>query len=84
MVVPPLEGWRRAEIPEQRTGKEWAGQVKRLVDEDFPLSDKIVLVMDNLNTHTIASLYETFPAEEARRLRDKKRNTLHTETGELA
>jgi hypothetical protein len=44
-----------------------SGQVKRLVDEDFPLSDKIVLVMDNLNTYTIASLYETFPAEEARR-----------------
>jgi hypothetical protein len=44
--------------------------VKRPVDEDFPLSDKIVPVMDNLNT-IIASLYETFPAEEASRLRDK-------------
>jgi hypothetical protein len=84
MFVAPLEGWRRAEITEQRTRKEWAGQVKRLVDEDFPLADKIVPVMDNLNTHNIASLYETFPAEEASRLRDKKRNPLHTETWELA
>jgi hypothetical protein len=58
--------------------------VKRLVDEDFPLADKIVPVMDNLNTHNIASLYETFSAEEARRLRDKKRDSLHTETWELA
>jgi transposase len=41
------------------------------VDEDFPHAEKIVLVMDNLNTHTAASLYETFPAEEAARLRDK-------------
>jgi hypothetical protein len=71
MFVAPLEGWRRAEITERRTRKDWAGQVKRSVDEDFPLSDKIVPVMDNLNTHTIASLYETFPAEGARRLHDK-------------
>jgi hypothetical protein len=71
MFVALLEGWRRADITEQRTRKDWVRQVKRLVDKDFPLVDKIVLVMDNLNTHTIASLSETFPAEEARRLRDK-------------
>jgi transposase len=71
MFVAPLEGWRRAEITEQRTGKDWAGQVKRLEDEDFPLSDKIGVVMDNLNTHNVASMYETFAAEEARRLGDK-------------
>jgi transposase len=71
MFVAPLEGWRRVEITEQRTRKDWAGQVKRLVDEDFPLAEKIILVMDNLNTHNVASLYETFPAEEAKRLRDK-------------
>jgi transposase len=71
MFVAPLEGWRRAEITEQRTRKDWAEQVKRLVDEDFPLTEKIILVMDNLNTHSVASLYETFPAEEAKRLRDK-------------
>jgi transposase len=71
MFAAPLEGWRRAEITEQRIRKDWAEQIKRLVDEDFPLAEKIILVMDNLNTHSIASLYETFPAEEARRLRDK-------------
>jgi transposase len=71
MFVAPLEGWRRADITEQRTRKDWAEQIQRLVDEDFPLAEKIILVMDNLNTHSVASLYETFPAEEARRLRDK-------------
>jgi transposase len=71
MIVTPLEGWRRAEITEQRTGKDRAEQIKKLVDEDFPHAEKIILVMDNLNTHSPASLYETFPAEEAKRLRDK-------------
>jgi transposase len=71
MFAAPLEGWRRAGITEQRTRKDWAGQIKRLVDDDFPRAEKIILVMDNLNTHSIASLYETFPAEEAGRLRDK-------------
>jgi transposase len=71
MFVAPLEGWRRAEITEQRTRKDWAGQIQQLVDGDFPPAEKIIPVMDNLNTHSIASLYETFQAEEARRLRDK-------------
>jgi transposase len=71
MFVAPLEGWRRADITEQRTRKDWAKQIQRLVDDDFPQAEKIILVMDNLNTHSIASLYETYPAEEARRLRDK-------------
>jgi transposase len=71
MFAAPLEGWRRADITELRTRKDWAEQVKRLVDEDFPLAEKIILVMDNLNTHSVASVYETFPAEEAKRLRDK-------------
>jgi hypothetical protein len=70
MFVAPLEGWRRAEVTERRTRKDWAEQIKRLVDEDFPQAEKIVPVMDNLNTHSAASLYETFPPEEAKRLRD--------------
>jgi hypothetical protein len=61
MFVAPLEGWRRAEVTERRTRRDWAEQVKRLVDEDFPHAEKIVLVMDNLNTDRAASLYETFP-----------------------
>jgi hypothetical protein len=71
MFVAPLEGWRRAEVTERRTRKDWAEQVKKLVDEDFPMAEKILLVMDNLNTHNIASLYETYPAEEAKRIKDK-------------
>ena len=54
MFVAPLEGWRRADITEQRTREDWAGQIRTLVDKDFPEAEKIVLVMDNLNTHGIA------------------------------
>jgi transposase len=71
MFAAPLEGWRRAEITERRTRKDWAEQIQQLVDEDFPTAEKIILVMDNLNTHSVASLYETFPAEEAKRLKDR-------------
>jgi transposase len=71
MFVAPLEGWRRADITEQRTRTDWGHQIRQLVDVDFPQAEKIVLVMDNLNTHTPASLYETFPPEEAKRIRDK-------------
>jgi transposase len=71
MFAAPLKGWRRAEITERRTRADWAGQIKRLADEDFPDAEKIILVMDNLNTHGIASLYETFPADEAKQIKDK-------------
>jgi hypothetical protein len=52
------------------------GTIQQLADEDFPLAGKIILVMDNANlrfenTHSVTSLYDAFPAEEARRLRDK-------------
>jgi transposase len=71
MFVAPLEGWRRAETTERRTGKDWAGQIRRLEDEDFPDAEKIILVMDNLNTPSIASLYETFPPDETKRIKDR-------------
>ena len=70
MFTAPLEGWRRAEVTEQRTRLDWANQIKKLITVDFPHAKKIVLVMDNLNTHTIGSLYKTFPAEEARHYRN--------------
>ena len=82
--VAPPEGWRRVEITERRTRKDWAARIKRLVDEYFPQAEKIAPVMDNLNTRGIASLYETFPAEEAKRLWDKKRNPLYSQAWELA
>ena len=71
VFVAPMKGWRRAEVTEHRTRLDWARQIKKLMTIDFPLIKKIVLVMDNLNTHTIGSLYKTFPPEEAKRLKDR-------------
>jgi len=67
----PLTGRRWVEATEHRTRVDWAQQIKELVDERYPEAERIVLVMDNLNTHTPASLYEAFPPEEAKRLADK-------------
>lgn len=67
----PLTGWRRAEALPRRTRSDWAVQIKKLVDEDYLDAEKIVLVMDNLNTHVISSLYEAFPPEEAFRIAQK-------------
>jgi hypothetical protein len=71
MVCEPLRGWRRVAITEKRAAQDFARQLQKLVDEDFPNAKKIVLVTDNLNTHTMWSLYQTFPAEQARRILDK-------------
>ena len=64
----PLGGWRHSEALPHRTKVDWANQVKWVLDEQYPDAEKVVLVMDNLNTHTISSLYEAFPPEEAFRL----------------
>jgi hypothetical protein len=64
----PLAGWRYAEAFPHRTKKDWAHRIKWLLDDQYPLAKRIVLVMDNLNTHTISSLYETFSPDEAFRL----------------
>jgi hypothetical protein len=71
MLSAPLKKWRRAEVTEHRTKLDWAHQIKKLVTVDFPEKKKFVLVMDNLNTHKIGSLYKAFPPEEARQLRNK-------------
>jgi len=71
MFSAPLEKWRRADVTEQRTKIDYAHQIKKLVTVDFPDAEKIILIQDNLNTHTIGSLYKAFPAEEARQLREK-------------
>ena len=63
--VEPLAGWRRVEALSQRTRLDWAGQVKAMLTVDYPEAEKVVLVMDNLNTHNIASLYEAFEPAEA-------------------
>jgi hypothetical protein len=64
----PLAGWRHADALPQRTKLDWARKVKWLLDDQYPEADKVVLVMDNLNTHNTSSLYEAFTPEEAFRL----------------
>jgi hypothetical protein len=68
VVVEPLAGWRHVEVTARRTRQDYAQIVRWLVDEVYPQAEYIRLVQDNLNTHTPASLYETFPPEEARRI----------------
>lgn len=68
MFSEPLAGWRRATVTERRTAVDWALQIKTLLDVDFPNARVVRLVMDNLNTHKLGSLYEAFPPAEARRL----------------
>jgi hypothetical protein len=67
----PLVGQRWVSVTDQRTKVDWAHQIKELVDLRYPDAERIVLVMDNLNTHSPASLYEAFPPAEAKRLADK-------------
>ena len=71
MVCEPLRGWREVMVSDRRTRIDWAHCIKELVDVHYPDADKIVLVQDNLNTHTPASLYEAFPPTEAKRLAEK-------------
>lgn len=71
MEVEPLAGRRHVAITEQRTRKDWAHQIKEMLDIRYPKAIKIRLVMDNLNTHNIASLYEAYPPAEARRLAER-------------
>jgi hypothetical protein len=71
MLFAPLEQWRHVKVTDHRTRVDWAGCVRELVDVHFPDADTIVLVMDNLNTHQLASLYAAFPPAEARRIAEK-------------
>jgi len=63
--VEPLRGWRRVDAQPRRTKVDWARQVKRMLTCDYPGAETVVLVMDNLNTHGIGSLYEAFDPETA-------------------
>ena len=68
MMFAPLEGWRHVEVTDRHTAVDFAHMVRDLSDTHFPTAKKIVLMEDNLSTHKPASLYEAFPAAEARRL----------------
>lgn len=71
MFFNPITGQRRVSNRDSRTRVDWAEEVRQLLDVDYPNAKKIKLFCDNLNTHSIASLYEAFPASEAHRLRQR-------------
>ncbi len=84
LVCEPLRGWRHVSVTERRTGVDWAHCIKDLVDVYYPDAEKIVLVLDQLNTHTVASLYEAFPPAEAKRHRGSVGDPPHAEARQLA
>jgi len=67
----PFENWRRVDVADNHAAKQWAEGIRRLVEDDYPDAHRITVVMDNLNTHSGASLYKAFPPELARSLLDK-------------
>ena len=71
VFVEPLGGVRHVSVREHRTAVDWAEEIRYLVDVSYPDRDRIILVMDNLNTHALSSLYKAFPAPEARRIAKK-------------
>ena len=81
MMFAPLEGWRHVKVTDRRTAVDYAHVLKDLADVHFAQAETIVLIQDNLNTHAAASLYEAFPAPEARQLVERfdgitRRNTV--------
>jgi hypothetical protein len=68
LFLEPQGGWRHVVVTERRTMQDFAHQMRWLVDEAYPEAEVVRLVLDNLNTHRPASLYETFPPAEARRI----------------
>ena len=68
MMFAPIEGWRHVKVTDRRTAVDYAQVLKDLADVHFAKAQTIVLVQDNLNTHAAASLYQAYPAAEARRL----------------
>ena len=71
LAFEPLAGWRQVAVTDTRTRKDWAHFLRDLLDGRYQAAEKVVLVMDQLNTHSVASLYEAFPAAEARRLAER-------------
>jgi hypothetical protein len=71
MISEPLAGWRHVMVTERRTAKDFAEVLRWLAEDVYPEAEQIVLVMDNLNTHKLASLYEALPPEQARRIAER-------------
>ena len=71
LLTAPFAGWRRVSVRKRRTAIDWAEEVKHLLDEVYPDAERVTVVCDNLNTHSLTSLYKAFPAEVALRLASK-------------
>lgn len=71
MFSEPLAGWRKVNVTERRTAIDWAHQMRDLVDVDYPQAQQVTVVLDNLNTHNTAALYEAFEPAEARRIAEQ-------------
>jgi len=71
MISEPLAGWRHVMVTERRTAKDFAEVLRWLAEDVYPDAERVVLVMDNLNTHKLASLYEAFEPEQARRIAER-------------
>ena len=71
LFTEPLADWRKVKVRQRKTAVDWAEEIRRLLETDYPQADKVILVCDNLNTHKIGSLYEAFAPEQARCLRDR-------------
>jgi len=67
----PLRSWRKINVRQRKTMRDWAEEMRELLEVDYPHAKKVILVCDNLNTHKVASFYEAFAPEEARRLRER-------------
>ncbi len=80
LACEPLAGWRQVAVTQRRTMQDFAHQMRWLVDEAYPEVPVVRVVLDNLNTHHTAPLYETFPAVEARRLRNGWSSTTRPST----
>ena len=83
MFFEPLTGWRHIEVTERRTAVDYAHQMKYLVDERYPMADKIGVIQDQLNTHVKASLYKAFEPKEAIANFGQIGVSLHTKTWQL-
>ena len=71
MFTEPLGSWRKVNVRERKTSVDWAHEIEALLNEDYPEAEKVILVCDNLNTHKVASLYETFEPKQARQLAER-------------
>jgi hypothetical protein len=71
LACEPLRGWRETWVTDRRTRQDWAQVIQELLEVHYPSAERLVLVLDNLNTHTPGSLYETFPPEKAERLAER-------------